>query len=71
MGKSLYFLLLLITIAGPVGLSFTKKQAFYKSWFALFPALVFSAIPFLIWDVYFAAKGIWGFNPDYISGTLS
>lgn len=68
MGKSLYFILLLITIAGPIGLSFTKKQAFYKSWFAAFPALILSAIPFLIWDVFFAYKGIWGFNPMYISG---
>lgn len=65
---SLYFWLILGTIAGPFFLSFDKKVHFYTRWKAVFPALVVVGIIFLIWDEYFATKGIWGFNSDYLAG---
>ena len=41
---------------------------FYKKWKALFPALLIPAIFFLIWDSLFTTQGVWGFNPQYLTG---
>jgi lycopene cyclase domain-containing protein len=64
----LYAALLLGSIAGPLALSFTKKVAYYKSWFALFPAILIAAFPFIIWDILFSKMGIWGFHLHYCLG---
>lgn len=66
--KSLYLLINIGTLAFPFALSFDKKVAFYKKWKYLFPAIVLVAIFFLIWDFVFTEMGVWGFNPDYITG---
>ncbi len=66
--KYTYLFLDMITIAGPLLLSFDKKVAYYKSWkyFAL-SMLPVSAF-YLLWDVIFTETGIWKFNPDYLLG---
>lgn len=63
-----YTLILLGSIAGPLALSFDKKVAYYKKWSALLPAMIFPAVGYIIWDVYFTAQGIWSFNANYIVG---
>lgn len=65
---SLYLWINLLTILGPIGLSFDKKVAFYKSWKYVFPAIIIVAIGFLIWDEYFTINKIWGFNPEHLQG---
>jgi lycopene cyclase domain-containing protein len=65
---SLYAWIIIGTIAGPFFLSFDKKVHFYSYWKALFPALLIIGFLFLVWDEYFTINGIWGFNPNYISG---
>ena len=66
----LYLSLLIISIIFPLTLSFDRKVAFYRHWPALFPSLVVTGALFLIFDIYFARQGIWGFNPRYHSGIV-
>jgi lycopene cyclase domain-containing protein len=63
-----YFLILGLSIAGPLALSFDKKVGFYKKWRYVFPAMILPAIFFIIWDTYFTKLGVWSFNDDYITG---
>ena len=63
-----YLLLNFGSIIAPLALSFDKKVAFYKKWKAFFPANLIMLTFFVIWDVFFTKDGIWGFNPDYLSG---
>lgn len=63
---SLYMTILLLSVAGPLILSFEKNLRFYKRWKFLFPAVLPVMAFFLIWDGIFVARGYWGFNPDYV-----
>ncbi len=60
--------LLLATLFFPLVLSFDKKVRFYTRWKYIFPAILLSAVIFLIWDVQFTKAGIWSFSPDYVTG---
>lgn len=52
----------------PFIFSFHPRLKFYKNWKPfLAGTLVMSAV-FIPWDMYFTARGIWGFNAKYISG---
>jgi len=66
----LYLTLELCSIAIPLILSFDKKVGFYKNWPVLFPSILITGILFILFDFYFARKGIWGFNPRYHSGIV-
>jgi lycopene cyclase domain-containing protein len=64
---SLYFWIILGTIAGPLALSFDKKVAFYKQFLPVLIAVVCVGIPFLVWDSLFTSRGVWGFTSEYLS----
>lgn len=66
--KWLYSYLHIFTFVPVFCLSFDRRVAFYKNWKSLFPAITIVAVFFIIWDVLFTRMGVWGFNPDYISG---
>ena len=68
MYKFTYLLIDIFSLAGPFMLSFDKKVAFHKNWKALFTAVFLMSIVFIPWDIAKTAKGVWGFNPDYITG---
>lgn len=65
---SLYFWIIVLTLIGPLLMSFDRKVAFYKSFRALFPAIVLTGVFFIAWDLYFTELGIWGFTPAYLQG---
>ena len=63
-----YLLINLLAPAIPLVLSFDKKVHYYKRWKFLFPAIFITLGFFIIWDIIFTDKGIWGFNPLHLSG---
>lgn len=65
---SLYLWINVLSIAGPLLLSFDKKVHFYTHWKTLIPAILIIGSVFVAWDIYFTDIGIWGFNPEYLSG---
>ena len=56
------------TILIPFLYSFHPRLQFYKLWKAFIPANLITATLFLIWDLIFTDTGVWGFNPEYITG---
>lgn len=63
-----YFAILLLSILGPLALSFDKKVAFYKHWKQVFGAMLLPAFFYVVWDIIFTQKGVWSFNHLYITG---
>lgn len=63
-----YLLLNLGSLSIPFLFSFHPKLLFYKEWKRFFPALLFVALSFIIWDIYFTSIGVWGFNEKYLIG---
>lgn len=63
-----YFLILAVSLAGPLALSFDKKVAYYTKWKYLFPAIVLPALFFLVWDELKTRSGVWSFSSEHITG---
>jgi len=69
MEKYLYLTVDLASFAVPFIFSFEKKWLhFIGRWKAILAGLVVMSSFFLIWDVLFTAKGVWGFNDRYLMG---
>ena len=66
--KYLYLLVNVFCISVPFLFSFHPKLNFYKNWKALFLGIFSMMANFIPWDIYFTSLGVWGFNPEYISG---
>ena len=64
----LYLLINICSVSIPYIFSFHRKINFQRQWHAAFPAILITALCFVAWDIVFTERGIWGFNPDYISG---
>ncbi|MES2780714.1 MAG: lycopene cyclase domain-containing protein [Bacteroidota bacterium] len=63
---SLFAWILLLSLIGPLIISFNRKISFYKNWERLFAGIIINATLFILLGGWFARKGIWGFNPDYV-----
>ncbi len=65
-----YFFLHLFTFVPVFTLSFDKNIHYYRKWKFLIPAILPVAVFFILWDVFFTYKQVWGFNEDYLSGAF-
>lgn len=63
-----YLLINLLSVAVPLLFSFHPRIKFYKTWPAFGPAVLLIGALFIGWDILYTAWGVWGFNPDYLSG---
>ncbi len=63
--SKLYLYIHLFTVLPILFLSFDRRVHFHTYWKQLFPAILFVAILFIIWDIIFTQMGIWDFNHDY------
>src|SRR6218665_513415 len=68
MDHYLYLLIDFLSFIFPFIFSFYPKSNFSKKWKYLWPAILLTAIPFIIWDIWFTSMGVWGFNPRYVTG---
>lgn len=66
----LYLILLICSLLFPLALSFDRKVAFFKHWPSLIPSLLITGTFFIVFDIWFAKRAIWGFNPEYHSGIV-
>ena len=64
---TLYFKLILFTLAFPLLASWDRRFNYYSKWKALFPALLITGTFFIIWDIIFTKNGIWGFSETHAS----
>ncbi|UCH09250.1 MAG: lycopene cyclase domain-containing protein [Fidelibacterota bacterium] len=63
-----YLLLDLGSLSLPLLFSFHPKIRFARQWRAAFAAIAITAVPFLLWDVWFTRLGAWAFNPRFNLG---
>jgi lycopene cyclase domain-containing protein len=61
-----YLFLIVLTIAGPIALSFDKKVAFYKNFKHFAISAGITSLIYIIWDILFTKNNIWKFNDVYI-----
>lgn len=63
-----YLTVLFFTVIVCVIASFDRRIKFNQYFKAFFKSAILVAIPFIAWDVWFTAKGVWWFNTQYTLG---
>lgn len=66
--KYTYLLVNFFTIIVPFIFSFHPKLQFYKTWKSFFPAVISTALFFIMWDNLYTSMGVWGFTEQYVIG---
>jgi lycopene cyclase domain-containing protein len=52
----------------PLIFSFHPKLNFYEKWKSTLLSIFVVGLFFIIWDIAYTDLGVWGFNPQYLSG---
>lgn len=63
-----YLILNLASILFPFLLSFDKNVRYVAKWRYTLISIIFTSLIFIPWDAWFTAKGVWGFNEQYLTG---
>lgn len=66
--KYTYLLINFFSILVPMLFSFEGKMKFYKKWKQLLPAMLLTAVVFIVWDYFKTKNGVWAFNDTYTLG---
>jgi len=65
---SLYLIVVVCALAVPLAFSWHSKIRFVDEWPRFWPACLLTMAFFIVWDVFFTAEGVWGFNEAYLVG---
>ncbi|HAH24678.1 MAG TPA: lycopene cyclase domain-containing protein [Prolixibacteraceae bacterium] len=63
-----YLILLIASISIPLIQSFDKRKQYAQKIKYILPAILITAVFFLIWDIHFTQTKIWSFNTEYTLG---
>lgn len=66
--KYLYLALNVLSFSVPFLFSFYPKANFSKKWKYVLPAILITAVIFILWDEVFTRMSVWGFNTRYTTG---
>jgi lycopene cyclase domain-containing protein len=66
--KYLYLTINFLSFLLPFLFSFYPKASFFRKWKYVWPAIIISGVIFVFWDATFTWLGVWGFNPEYVTG---
>ena len=67
-GHNTYLYLNILTVLGPLLLSFDKKVAFYKDWKYFLYAMLPTSLAYIIWDIIATKTLVWKFNGEFLLG---
>lgn len=65
-----YALILFFTVIICLIASFDKRIRFNRYFGTFLKSAILVAIPFIAWDIWFTARGVWWFNTDYTLGIV-
>ncbi len=65
---STYLAVDLAAILIPLFFTFHPALRFDRRYRTFWPACAVVALVFLLWDAWFTARGVWGFNPSHLAG---
>lgn len=65
---STYLWINILTISVPLIATFDRRLQFHHRWYALWPAIIFTGLFFILWDIYFTGLQVWSFNPEHLVG---
>ncbi len=63
-----YLILMLLCLSVPLWQSFNKRWGLRSKFKTALLAIVITAIPYIIWDIWATEVGHWYFNKDYVTG---
>ena len=63
-----YLIVLGVSLAAPLVMSFSKNLDFYRYPARLVLSIGIPFVLFVLWDIIVTARGHWDFNPNYILG---
>lgn len=63
-----YFIVLLATVAVPLIRSFSREINFYKNIKRFLASIFIPFAVFVIIDIISVKRGLWTFNPDFVTG---
>jgi lycopene cyclase domain-containing protein len=67
---NLYLLINIAIISVPLALSFDRRVRFYRSWLSVFGSILIVGAIYVVWDMWMAHRGDWGFNERF-AGTAN
>ncbi len=60
-----YLIILGLSLLYPLAQSFEKRVYMYRKFRFIFPGILAIGAVYILWDIWFTAAGVWGFNHNY------